>query len=87
MNPAWSLLSSLFRIDTKTLKTSLVALPDGEKYPDHAAVDSHREVWVNLVNSDQMLRYDPARPKRAQSKGWRLWRAATLFFAAMTRGI
>jgi streptogramin lyase/mono/diheme cytochrome c family protein len=52
---------SLFRIDTKTLKTSLVALPGGEnQYPYHATVDSHHNVWINLMNSDQVLRYDPA---------------------------
>jgi streptogramin lyase/mono/diheme cytochrome c family protein len=52
---------SIFRIDTKTLKTSLVKLPGGEnQYPYHATVDSHHDVWVNLMNSDQVLRYDPA---------------------------
>jgi streptogramin lyase/mono/diheme cytochrome c family protein len=52
---------SVFRIDTKTLKTSLVKLPGGEnQYPYHATVDSHHDVWVNLMNSDQVLRYDPA---------------------------
>lgn len=51
---------SLFRIDTKTLQTSLVPLPRGAvEYPYHAAVDSHHGVWINMMNSDQVLRYDP----------------------------
>jgi streptogramin lyase/mono/diheme cytochrome c family protein len=52
---------SLFRIDTKTLQTSLVPLPNGaNEYPYHATVDSHHNVWINMMNSDQVLRYDPA---------------------------
>ena len=51
---------SLFRIDTKTLQTSLVPLPNGvNEYPYHATVDSHHGVWINMMNSDQVLRYDP----------------------------
>ena len=55
---------SIFRIDTKTLKTTLVRLPGGEnQYPYHATVDSRHDVWVNLMNSDQVLRYDPAQQR------------------------
>ena len=51
---------SLFRIDTKTLQTALVPLPNGAvEYPYHATVDSHHDVWINMMNSDQVLRYDP----------------------------
>jgi streptogramin lyase len=52
---------SLFRIDTKTLKTTLIALPNGaNEYPYHATVDSRHRVWINMMNSDQVLRFDPA---------------------------
>ncbi|HEY1505612.1 MAG TPA: c-type cytochrome [Stellaceae bacterium] len=55
---------NIFRIDTKTLKATLVALPGGaNQYPYHATVDSHHDVWVNLMNSDQVLRYDPAQQR------------------------
>ncbi|HWE71542.1 MAG TPA: hypothetical protein VG328_00160, partial [Stellaceae bacterium] len=51
---------SLFRIDTKTMQTTLVPLPNGAvEYPYHATVDSHHAVWINMMNSDQVLRYDP----------------------------
>ncbi|HEV8016446.1 MAG TPA: carboxypeptidase regulatory-like domain-containing protein [Stellaceae bacterium] len=51
---------SLFRIDTKTMQTALVPLPNGaNEYPYHATVDSHHDVWINMMNSDQVLRYDP----------------------------
>jgi hypothetical protein len=38
-----------------------VPLPNGaNEYPYHATVDSHHDVWINMMNSDQVLRYDPA---------------------------
>jgi hypothetical protein len=30
------------------------------QHPYHAAVDSQHNVWVNVMNSDQVLRYNPA---------------------------
>jgi streptogramin lyase len=51
---------SIFRIDTKTLKTALIPVPDAaNQYPYHATVDQHHNVWINMMNSDQVLRYDP----------------------------
>ena len=51
---------SIFRIDTKTLKTTLIPVPDAaNEYPYHATVDEHHDVWINMMNSDQVLRYDP----------------------------
>jgi streptogramin lyase len=51
---------SIFKIDTKTLKTSLIPVPDAaNQYPYHATVDQHHNVWINMMNSDQVLRYEP----------------------------
>jgi len=51
---------SLWRIDTKTLRTQIVPVPDAEnEYPYHATVDRAHRVWINMMNSDQVLRYDP----------------------------
>ena len=51
---------SIFKIDTKTLKTELIPVPDSaNEYPYHATVDQHHDVWINMMNSDQVLRYDP----------------------------
>jgi len=51
---------NLLRIDTKTLKTEFIPLPDPEnQHPYHAVVDSHHKVWVNMMNADQLMRYDP----------------------------
>ncbi len=51
---------SIFKIDTKTLKTALIPVPDAaNEYPYHATVDQHHNVWINMMNSDQVLRYDP----------------------------
>lgn len=58
VNDFWG--GSLFRIDTKTLKTSLIKVPNAEnEYPYHATVDKNHNVWINMMNSDQVLRYDP----------------------------
>ena len=58
VNDFWG--GSLFRIDTKTLKTSLVKVPNAaNEYPYHATVDRKHNVWINMMNSDQVLRYDP----------------------------
>lgn len=51
---------NLMRIDTETLKTDFIPLPDPEnQHPYHAVIDSHHKVWVNMMNADQLLRYDP----------------------------
>lgn len=51
---------NLLRIDTETLKTEFIQLPDPEnQHPYHAVIDSHHKVWVNMMNADQLLCYDP----------------------------
>ena len=51
---------SLARIDTRTRRVTLVPIPDSEaQYPYHAAVDRDHNVWVNMMNSDQVMKYDP----------------------------
>jgi streptogramin lyase len=55
---------SLTRIDTKTLQTTIVPLPNQDsQYPYHAQVDSRHNVWVNMMNADQVMRYDPSSQK------------------------
>jgi streptogramin lyase len=52
---------SFARIDTKTLQTTIVPMPNqGMQYPYHAQVDKQHRVWTNMMNADQVLRYDPA---------------------------
>jgi len=55
---------SLARIDTKTLATTIVPLPDpSAMQPYHIAVDKDHNVWGNLWTNDQILKYDPATAK------------------------
>jgi virginiamycin B lyase len=51
--------SNLARIDTKTNKLTLVPLPSSYDHPYQAQVDSNHNVWVNMMNDDRVLRYDP----------------------------
>ena len=52
---------SLARIDTRTLETTLVPLPDSISHqPYHIAVDRNHNVWGNMWTADQIYRYDPA---------------------------
>jgi len=52
--------SSFARINTKTLETTIVPLPDPTMQAYHIAVDSRHNVWGNLWTSDRIVRYDPA---------------------------
>jgi streptogramin lyase len=52
--------SSLARIDTKTLQTTIVPLPDPSYQPYHIAVDKNHNVWVNMWTTDRIGRYNPA---------------------------
>jgi streptogramin lyase len=55
---------SLSRIDTRTLETTIVPLPDpSAMQPYHIAVDKDHNVWGNLWTNDQILKYDPATAK------------------------
>ena len=52
---------SLARIDTRTLETTIVPLPDSIGHqPYHIAVDKNHNVWGNMWTADQIYRYDPA---------------------------
>ncbi len=50
---------NLLRIDTRTMKTSFVAMPSPDDAPYHAAVDSNHNVWVNMMDDDRVMKYDP----------------------------
>lgn len=51
---------NLAKIDTRTLAVTLVPLPNPEaQEPYQAAVDKDHNVWINLMNSDEVLKYDP----------------------------
>jgi streptogramin lyase len=55
---------SLTRIDTKTLETTIVPLPDPTAMqPYHLVVDKNHNVWGNLWTNDQIVKYDPSSSK------------------------
>jgi len=55
---------SLTRIDTKTLETSIVPMPDpGSQQPYHVAVDKNHNAWTNMWTTDQVAKYDPSTSK------------------------
>ncbi len=51
--------SSLARIDTKTLQTTIVPFPDPSYQPYHIAVDKDHNVWANMWTTDRIARYNP----------------------------
>ena len=52
--------SSLARIDTRTLQTTIVPFPDPAYQPYHIAVDKNHNVWANMWTTDRIARYNPA---------------------------
>jgi streptogramin lyase len=51
---------NLAKIDTQTLGVTIVPLPRPDSQePYQAAVDKDHNVWVNLMNSDEVIKYDP----------------------------
>jgi len=52
--------SSFARINTKTLETTIIPLPDPAMQAYHIVVDSKHNVWGNLWTSDRIVRLDPA---------------------------
>ena len=52
--------SSFAKINTKTLETTIVPLPDPAMQAYHIAVDSKHNVWGNLWTSDRIVRLDPS---------------------------
>jgi streptogramin lyase len=55
---SWS--ASFAKINTRTLETVIVPLPDPTMQAYHIAVDSKHHVWGNLWTSDRIVRLDPA---------------------------
>jgi streptogramin lyase len=51
--------ASFAKINTKTLETTIVPLPDPTMQAYHIAVDSRHNVWGNLWTSDRIVRFDP----------------------------
>jgi len=52
--------SSFAKINTKTLETTIIPLPDPTMQAYHITVDSKHNVWGNLWTSDRIVRLDPA---------------------------
>src|ERR1700704_3834072 len=53
--------SSLARIDTKTMQTTIIPFPDSAYQPYHIVVDQNHNVWGNLWTADRITKYDPAK--------------------------
>src|SRR6266851_5216270 len=51
--------SSWAKINTKTLETTIIPLPDPAMQAYHIAVDSKHRVWGNLWTADRIVRLDP----------------------------
>ena len=55
---------NLARIDTHTLKVSMLPLPRPDaQQPYQAQVDSNHNVWINLMNADEVIKFDPKSSK------------------------
>ena len=50
---------TLAKIDIHTRQATIVPLPSPDQQPYHAAVDNDHNVWINMMNSDTVLKYDP----------------------------
>jgi streptogramin lyase len=51
---------SFAKINTRTLELTIVPLPNQDsQYPYHAQIDSKHNVWVNMMNAEQVLRFNP----------------------------
>lgn len=55
---------SLAKIDTHNLKVTVIPLPRPDaQQPYHAQVDSNHNVWINLMNADEVIKFDPKSSK------------------------
>jgi streptogramin lyase len=55
---------NLAKIDTQTLKVTLIPLPRPDvQQPYQAVVDKDHNVWINLMNSDEVIKFDPKTSK------------------------
>ncbi len=52
--------ASWAKINTRTLETTIVPLPDPAMQAYHIAVDSKHRVWGNLWTADRIVRLDPS---------------------------
>lgn len=51
---------NLAKIDTRTLKVTLIPLPrSAVQEPYQAQVDQNHNVWMNLMNTDEVIKFDP----------------------------
>jgi streptogramin lyase len=51
---------NLAKIDIDTLKVTIVPLPNPDtQQPYSAAVDNNHNVWTNLMNADEVMKFDP----------------------------
>jgi virginiamycin B lyase len=55
--------ASLARINTKTMETTIIPLPEKTMQAYHLVVDQSHNVWGNLWTSDQIVKLDPATNK------------------------
>ena len=50
---------NIAKIEIHTLKTTIIPLPKPDvQQPYHAAVDNSHNVWINLMNSDEVIKLD-----------------------------
>ena len=55
---------NLAKIDTHSLKVSMIPLPRPDaQQPYQAQVDSNHNVWINLMNADEVMKFDPKTSK------------------------
>jgi streptogramin lyase len=55
---------NLAKIDTRSLKVAMVPLPRPDaQQPYQAQVDSNHNVWINLMNADEVIKFDPKTSK------------------------
>jgi streptogramin lyase len=55
---------NLAKIDTHNLKVTMVPLPRPDsQQPYQAQVDSNHNVWINLMNADEVVKFDPKTSK------------------------
>ncbi len=55
---------NLARIDTHNLKVTMIPLPRPDaQQPYQAQVDSNHNVWINLMNADEVIKFDPRTSK------------------------
>jgi streptogramin lyase len=55
---------NLAKIDTHSLKVTMIPLPRPDaQQPYQAQVDSNHNVWINLMNADEVVKFDPKSSK------------------------